>query len=365
MGTSEFAAWLRDMTRLTAAQRTEALRALAAEDRSDSAATGAIAASSNEPASAAEGAVGAGAVPVSTIPAIRKPDGLDPLAAVVHRRVESVGCPHCGGRDLGRWGQASALPRYRCKACRRTFNALTGTPLSHLRKKDKWSEQARAMSEGATLAKTAERCDVHPTTAFRWRHRFLKSLSSDKPKTLTGIVEGDETFILESFKGKRSTLPRAARKRGGKAAKRGLSAEQVPVIVARDRTGATIDAVLPKLDRASIDSVLGGVITPANQFCCDGGTAILAFARRAGIPVHVLPAPGKPDPKAPDLHITPVNAYHGRFKEWMRRFHGVATKNLPNYLGWRRAIEAFQASPQPKDWILGAVGLGPYQQKTL
>jgi hypothetical protein len=42
---------------------------------------------------------------------------------------------------------------------------------------------------------------------------------------LTGIVEGDETFILESFKGKRSDMPRKSRKRGGKSAKRGLSAE--------------------------------------------------------------------------------------------------------------------------------------------
>ena len=42
--------------------------------------------------------------------------------------------------------------------------------------------------------------------------------------------------------------------------KRGLSCEQIPVIVARDRTGATIDAVLPRLDRASITGALGGVI---------------------------------------------------------------------------------------------------------
>jgi hypothetical protein len=45
----------------------------------------------------------------------------------------------------------------------------------------------------------------------------------------------DETFILESFNRKCRDLPRASRKRGGKAAKRGLSAEQIPVIVARDR----------------------------------------------------------------------------------------------------------------------------------
>ena len=39
-------------------------------------------------------------------------------------------------------------------------------------------------------------------------------------------------------------------------------------------------------------------------------------------------------------HRQNVNAYHGRLKEWLRRFHGVATKNLPNYLGWRRTLEA-------------------------
>jgi len=64
------------------------------------------------------------------------------------------------------------------------------------------------------------------------------------------------------------------------------------------------------------------------------------FARRAGIPTHILPIPGKPNPKAPDFHIANVNACHSRLKEWLRPFHGVATKNLPNYLAgaalWRR-----------------------------
>jgi hypothetical protein len=60
-----------------------------------------------------------------------------------------------------------------------------------------------------------------------------------------------------------------------------------------------------------------------------------------------------------------VNAYHGRLKEWMRRFHGVATKNLPNYLSWRRTIEAFSAASTPEVWIMGATGLGPYQQSSL
>jgi transposase-like protein len=284
------------------------------------------------------------------------------VAAIGHRKVEASGCPHCASRSIGAWGYSDGLPRYRCKSCRKTFNALTKTPMAGLQKKEQWLENAEAMIEGTSIAKASERCNVDYTTAFRWRHRFLTSLSLDKPKSMSGIVEGDEMFILESFKGKRSDLPRPPRQRGGKAVKRGLSPEQIPVIVLRDRKGATFDAVLPKLDKASMVAALHGVLTPANTFCCDGGKSIVAFARAEGLAVHVLPAPGGPRPEAPQFHINNVNGYHGRFKEWARRFHGVATKNLPNYLGWRRALEALGSNANPRQWILGTLGLGPYQQ---
>lgn len=137
------------------------------------------------------------------------------------------------------------------------------------------------------------------------------------------------------------------------------------MLVARDRHGATTDAVLPKLNRLSITAALDGIVTSANEFCCDGGAAIVAFARKAGIPTHILPMLGKPQPNAPDFHINNVNAYHGRLKEWLRRFHGVATKNLPNYLGWRRTLEALGQNATSDALILGAIGLGPYQQATL
>ncbi len=287
------------------------------------------------------------------------------VAETVDRRVELMGCPHCGGRKLQRWGKASGLARYRCGNCRRTFNALTKTPLARLRKKELWQDHTKALMTGESLANAADRCGVATTTAFRWRHRFLSAPSLDKPRQLTGIVEADETFILESFKGRRSDLPRAARKRGGKAAAPGLSEEQIPILIARDRTSATFDAVLPKLNKASVIAVLTGVVTPANQLCCDGGKSIVGFARKAQIPCHILPAPGGPRPEAPTFHINNVNAYHSRLKEWLRPFHGVATKYLDHYLGWRRTVEALGAKAQPQTWLQSAVGIGAYQQLTL
>ena len=128
-------------------------------------------------------------------------------------------------------------------------------------------------------------------------------------------------------------------------------------MAARDRTGATIDAILPHLDAASIKAALGQFITRPAELCCDGGSAITAFARHARIKFHILPAPS--------LHINNVNAYHGRLKEWMRRFHGAATNHLPNYLSWRRPIEALSTASAPEAWIIGAAGLGPYQQNSL
>jgi len=56
------------------------------------------------------------------------------------------------------------------------------------------------------------------------------------------------------------------------------------------------------------------------------------------------------------------------FKQWLARFNGVAAKNLPNYLGWRRALEAWGDHATPQNWIksaIGNIGNGPYQQLTL
>jgi hypothetical protein len=71
-----------------------------------------------------------------------------------------------------------------------------------------------------------------------------------------------------------------------------------------------------------------------------------------------------PPPK-PLICTNNVNAYHSRLKQWLNRFNGVATKNLPNYLGWRRALEAWGDNLEPPNWIKGATGNGPYQRTTL
>jgi transposase-like protein len=70
-------------------------------------------------------------------------------------------------------GSVDWTERWRCKSCRKTFNALIGTPLAGPRK-------------------VAERCDIALSTAFRWRHRHLKAPRDVQTPVLAGIVEADD-----------------------------------------------------------------------------------------------------------------------------------------------------------------------------
>jgi transposase-like protein len=263
-------------------------------------------------------------------------DATETVAVIEARFAEKAVCPHCQGKAQ-KWGSAAGLRRYRCRSCMTTFNALTGTPLAWLKKRNKLAAYGQAMVDGLSLRKAAKRCGIDLTTAFRWRHLLLETPAATKPKALNGVVEADETYFLESKKGSRK-LGRKARKRGGKARKRGLSDEQIPVMVTRDRSGATLTAVLPEVTTASITTVLDPVVAKDAALVSDGAKAYRAFANATGR-LHVALVTSAGERSFGTYHIQNVNAYTSGLKGWMARFKGVATIYLPHYLGWHRKIE--------------------------
>ena len=284
---------------------------------------------------------------------LRENRPLDEVLAVIAGR--PLSCPTCHHPRGVHWGSAHGLPRYRCRACHRTFNALTGTPLARLRHRECWAAYAQALLDGATVREAARRCGIHKNTAFRWRHRFLSLPARSKPAHLHGIVEADETYFLESHKGERH-LTRPPRKRGGVAAKRGLSREQIPVLIARDRDRTTLDAVLARADLRSVSAVLTPVIDPDAVLCSDGSALYRGFAQQAHLEHHPVNLRAGIRVVNHAFHIQNVNAYDSRLKGWMARFHGVATRYLPTYLGWRRCLERFADHLTPSIFLAQAMG---------
>ncbi len=144
----------------------------------------------------------------------------------------------------------------------------------------KWLSFGACLADGLTVRASAERCGLAVNPAFRWRHRFLAAKDL-KARKLTGIVEADETCVPESRKGARN-LERKARRRGGKASKRGLSDEQVPVLVVADRSGATVSAVLPSVNADTLREVIAPVVDEDIVLVTDGHRACPRCAAAIG-----------------------------------------------------------------------------------
>jgi transposase-like protein len=96
-------------------------------------------------------------------------DGCASIADIEARFAANPCCPHCQSTDLGKWGSANGLRRYKCRPCKVTFNALSGTPLAQLHKLKLWLGHGQALVDGVSLRKVAAGLDIDLTTAFRWR----------------------------------------------------------------------------------------------------------------------------------------------------------------------------------------------------
>ncbi|MGE7828239.1 IS1595 family transposase [Paenibacillus sp. NPDC093718] len=96
---------------------------------------------------------------------------------------------------------------------------------------------------------------------------------------------------MESDKGKKGGIEhRKPRKRGGKAQKRGISDEQVSVVVALDRNGAIFSKLAGRgrVTASQINDVLGNLLRRDAVLCTDSATNYKTFAKQNKINHEVI-----------------------------------------------------------------------------
>lgn len=245
-------------------------------------------------------------------------------------------CPYCAAHDsIKKNGTYRGRQRYLCHNCNRTFNDLTGTPVHNTHHLEKWPEYLNCMGQELSIRKCAKQVGISVPTAFMWRHKILHALAENKNQSLSGVVETDETYVLYSEKGKHN-LPRKSRKRGGVAQKRGISNEQVCILVARDRAKQTISEAVTfgRLKSSTLDQVLSPRLQSEVIICSDEEPTFRKYCRVHNLQ-HEKVCPGKKRYVVKEIyHIQNVNAYHSRFKIFLDHFNGVASKYLNHYLAW-------------------------------
>lgn len=232
-------------------------------------------------------------------------------------------CTHCHSNNVVRFGKYSVKAgmntlerqRYRCKDCGKTFTDVTNTPLRGSHLSHKWSDFIQCMIEGYFLRKASELIKVHYVTLFYWRYKILSALKHMDFDHFSGIVEMDETYFLYSEKGKRNLNGRKARKRGGASRFRGISKEQVCVLIARDCQKLTLSRVKGqgRIMKSRLDKAIGSKLSKSNILCTDAWRAFKTYAKEKGLEHYPFKSDGKARVKGL-YHIQNVNNYHSRLK---------------------------------------------------
>ena len=195
---------------------------------------------------------------------------------------EARRCPHCASEGAVSRGMARGLRRYQCKGCGRTFNALTGRPLSGLHHKERWLSfggVAGGGGDGEGLGGALRRGGEHGVSAGVtgfWRRR--------------GAIR---RCSRGSWKRTRPTSWRAGRVRAGWDARHGGGAARRRSAAFRasrcrfswrpDRSGTTVSAVLPRVDVAALTAALDPVVAKDALLVSDGGASYPRCAAALGV----------------------------------------------------------------------------------
>jgi transposase-like protein len=243
-------------------------------------------------------------------------------------------CPKCGGTHIVRNGHKHNKQQYLCRECSTSFCETTGSVLccSHSGE-TVWKQIVKDTIEGVSIDSTAESLELHHETVFNMRHKILYCLEqnqSQKPKTLEGVCEADETYILESQKGRKLPVNyhRKARIHGAKAEKRGISDEYICVCAAVERDGAAFSTAINRATpgKEEILDVFGNMVTTDTLLLCDGSKNYEILSKTG----KCVTANINPD-NAGLNNINAVNGYHSFIKERNRNARGFATKYLNRY----------------------------------
>jgi transposase-like protein len=244
-----------------------------------------------------------------------------------------IECPRCLGNEVQKWGGFSGRRRYRCMSCGRTFSDLTGTPAAYLKKVECLPSYAACLGQSLSVRVAARAVGVAPTTAFRWRHRLLGGLEIKHPEMVGGWIEISSRRVPASCKGQRG-LARPARRRGPSPSS--MPVPRTSIVIAVDRYAGLVTASISnqKVAARELESAIG------NR--CLGGPTIVALEGRLGPAARFARRIGGSfrdarNPRSVD-QIPAARAYGQELLDWMERFHGVATKYLPNYLSWHRTL---------------------------
>jgi transposase-like protein len=238
---------------------------------------------------------------------------------------KAVECLRCGSEKAVRNGKRNGRQAYLCKVCGKTFVETATSAIAHSHSsKTVWKQVIRDTIDGVSIDKTSEALDLAHSTVFHMRHKVLSCVEKAILNThsmLEGVCEADETYVLESVKGRKISedYHRKPRKHGAVASKRGISDEYICVCTSVDGnnrcTATAVNRATPS--KEEIAQVFADKVTPETVILCDGSKNYDVLEDKCTV--------------AHTKRINKANGFHSFIKERLEAARGVATIYLSRY----------------------------------
>jgi transposase-like protein len=243
-------------------------------------------------------------------------------------------CPYCGSEHVIRYGKKCGKQRFLCKSCERTFVTTTHTIMSNSHQGiSVWKDVIADTFDGVSIDRTAERLALSHQSVFDMSHKILVALGDIEDSVLGGVSELDETYVLDSYKGKKlpENVTRSSRKHGAKAQKRGISNEYLCICTGVQRSGkavaVTVNRAKPTVQE--LEEAFENRLDKGALLLCDGLRGYTKLGASADCAVKDINTAEAHEKKFYNLNL--VNNFHSFLKHRYEAYRGVATKYLNRY----------------------------------
>lgn len=288
------------------------------------------------------------------------------INAIDFESISSVGmtCRKCGSSKFFKNGKTEGVQRYQCKDCHCTQFSDANTPLYNLKLKKKWIDFVYIMLEKEqpySCANISEELEIHVKTVHAWRHKLLSSFNTVNPIEIKEEAELDEVYLPFTVKGL------VGKEKFDKFIKPGhkdnvasklrideelMEAEKYQTIfMCIHNRMSDFDFIPIKIQKkgivseADIKRIMGEIDLKEKTVITDSEPSMLAFLRNVTNVNHLTfkssdVKQGIMEDK--NIHNNNINNTMMLFKEWIKKFHGISTKYIWNYLKWFRFIKLFE-----------------------
>jgi transposase-like protein len=275
-------------------------------------------------------------------------------------KFETYSCPHCQSRHFVGVGKQKGVQRFKCKNCSKYFSETTGKFSYGIKKRGLLKQYLDCFLAGLSIRESAKICGISKHTSFIWRHKILVALQRMGSPEFERIVEIES--IVEPFSTKGQRKERVDCRKASKAVNSGeessttvngrhLTAGEsnipktVGVLHALDWQGNLMMKAVgtSKLKKRDFERIFSSKLDKVQVICAKADRSVTAFVR--GIDVEYVRSRRGGVRKAERRYqITNVLKTVLSWRNFMLRFHGVATKYLQNYLNWYMLLNRLKYS---------------------